>query len=109
MNQTKNKKQFLTKLKNSPYSDSLISRWMDTFKDDYVCNHYLLRIKWSNNAWKELESAGFEINVFVDKLYHNYRNVQCIPHYLVIPILIGSCDDIRNHFITQEILKNIQR
>lgn len=104
----KNKKRvFLSKLKNSPYSDTLISMWMKTFKDDSICIQFLQAIELNNSQWKEYKEGGVDIQEFVDAIYKSYTKAQDIPHNLAMTILIGSCDEISNQFIAREALKNI--
>jgi hypothetical protein len=104
----KNKKRvFLSKLKNSPYSDKLISIWMKTFNDDSICIQFIQAIELTNSQWKEHKKDGTGIDEFVEAIYNSYRNIQDIPHNLTIAILIGSCNEISNTFIANEALKNI--
>ena len=105
--QTK-KRVFISRLKNAPYSDNLIDMWMETFKDDSNCIQFLRAIKLNNEQWKEYKKGGVEISDYVEAIYNHYTQVQDIPHNLVIPILIGSCDEIRDTFIAGEALKNIK-
>ena len=104
----KNKKRvFLSKLKNSPYSDTLISMWMKTFNNDSICIQFIQAIELINSQWKEHKKDGIGIDEFVEAIYNSYRNIQDIPHNLTIAILIGSCNEISNTFIANEALKNI--
>jgi hypothetical protein len=104
----KNKKRvFLSKLKNAPYSDKLISMWMETFKDDSICIQFLQAIELNNSQWKEYKEGGVAIEEFVDAIYNSYTKAQDIPHNLAIAILIGSCNEISNTFIAGQALKNI--
>jgi len=103
------KQQFLTKLKNAPYSDSLISKWMKSFKDDEMCNQYLQAIELNNQCWDEYKEDGVDVGKYVDSVYNHYRNVQDLPHTLVIPILIGSCDEISDFFLAKEAFRSITK
>jgi hypothetical protein len=104
----KNKKRvFLSKLKNSPYSDTLISIWMKTFNDDSICIQFIQAIQLTNSEWKQYKKDGMAIDDFVEAVYNSYTNIQDIPHNLAIAILIGSCNEISNTFIANEALKNI--
>ena len=102
------KRVFLSKLKNSPYSDTLINQWMKTFKDDSVCVQFLQAIRMNNEQWREYKNGGVEISDYVDCVYKHYTQEQELPHNLAITILIGSCDDISNTFIAGQALKNIK-
>ena len=102
------KRVFLSRLKNAPYSDILIGMWMETLKDDSVCIQFLEAIKLNNEQWKEYKKGGVEISDYVDAIYKHYTQEQEIPHNLVLPILIGSCDEISNAFIAGQALKNIK-
>jgi hypothetical protein len=101
------KQQFLKKLKEAPYSNKLILKWVETFKDDQICNQYLQAIEINNKQWNEYKVDGVNIDTYVDLIYNEYNNIQNLPHSLVAPILIGSCDEISNAFIAKEAMKNI--
>ena len=108
MKNYKNKKStFLSKLKNSPYSDKLIDMWMETFKDDFICLQFIKAIDLTNSQWKKFENNGISIEEFVDAIYTSYTNAQDISHNLGITVLIGSCDEISNQFIVSQLIKNI--
>jgi hypothetical protein len=102
------KRVFLSRLKNAPYTDNLIDMWMKTFKDDSVCIQFLEAIKLNDKQWKEYKEGGVEISDYVNLIYKHYTQEQEIPHNLVLPILIGSCDEISNAFIAGQALKNIK-
>ena len=102
------KKNFLSKLKNSPYSDTLINQWMKTFKDDSVCVQFLQAILMNNEQWREYKKGGVTITEWVDAIYNHYTQEQELPHNLAITILIGSCNDISNQFIAREAMKSVK-
>ena len=102
------KRVFLSKLKNSPYSDTLINQWMKTFKDDSVCSQFLEAIRMNNEQWKEYKNGGVTISEWVDAIYNHYTVEQGIPHNLAMTILIGSCNDISNQFIAREAMKSVK-
>ena len=105
----KNKKRvFLSKLKNAPYTDKLISTWMETFKDDSICIQFIQAIELNNSQWKVFKKHGFTIEEFVDTIYDTYTNAQDIPHNLAITLLIGCCDEISNTFLAGQAMKNIK-
>jgi hypothetical protein len=107
-NYTPMKKSFLSKLKNSPYSDTLINQWMETFKDESVCSQFLEAIRMNNEQWREYKNGGVTITEWVDAIYKHYTQEQELPHNLAITILIGSCNDISNEFIAREAMKSIK-
>jgi hypothetical protein len=102
------KRVFLSKLKNAPYSDKLISMWTETFKDDSIFIQFLNAIKLNNEQWKEYRKGGVTISEYVQAVYNHYTVEQGIPHNLVIPIFIGSSDEIANQFIADEAIKNMK-
>jgi hypothetical protein len=107
-NYTTLKKNFLSKLKNSPYSDTLIKQWMETFKDDSVCVQFLDAILRNNEQWREYKNGGVTISEWVDAIYNHYTQEQELPHNLAITILIGSCNDISKQFIAREAMKSVK-
>jgi hypothetical protein len=107
-NYTTLKKNFLSKLKNSPYSDTLIKQWMETFKDDSVCSQFLEAIRMNNEQWREYKNGGVTISEWVDAIYNHYTQEQELPHNLAITILIGSCNDISKQFIAREAMKSVK-
>lgn len=99
--------QFINTLKESPYSDKLIDMWLETFKDPSNTKPYLQAIKLNNRQWKEFKSGGVECSEYVNLVVKHYKEEQGLPHNWVIPILIGSCEEIRDTFLAQEALKSI--
>jgi hypothetical protein len=103
----KNKKQvFLSKLKNSMYSDSLIESWLDTFKDDSNTSQFLHTIEMNNEQWKQFKKKGKNIQWFVDEIYKIY--IDQMPHGLVIPLMICGCEDVKNEWYFREFTKNVK-
>jgi hypothetical protein len=101
------KNQFLKKLKDSPYSDKLIAKWMKTFRDDSICSQYLQAIQMTNEGWKSNKENGISVDDYNQSVILHYKIIQGIPHNLVIPILIGCCDEISNSFVATEAMKNL--
>lgn len=101
-----NKQQLLQTLKDAPYSDSLISQWMETFQDDHNVNEYLTGIRHNNKEWARVKSM-MSIDRFVQELYQTYVN-QGLPHGLIVPLMICSCPSIRDMFLAWEFSKNVK-
>ena len=99
--------QFINTLKEAPYSDKLIGMWLETFKEKENLNQFLKAIEINNRQWKEFKSGGIECSEYVNLVVKHYKEEQGLPHNLVIPILIGSCEEIRDTFLAQEALKSI--
>jgi hypothetical protein len=101
------KNTFLKKLKDSPYSDKLIGKWMKTFSDDSMSSQYLQAIELNNRQWLSYKKDGISVEEYNDCVYKHYKNEQDIPHNLIIPIFLGSCDEISNSFLAKEFVKNL--
>ena len=106
-NYKQDKNKFLKKLKDSPYSDKLIAKWMETFKDDSMSSQYLQAIELNNRQWLSYKKEGISVDDYNKCLYNHYKNDQQIPHNLIIPIFLGSCDEISNSFVATEAMKNL--
>jgi len=105
---TNEKINFLNKLKDSPYSDKLINMWLETLQDDYNCSQYLESIKLNNSQWESYKQHGISVDEYNQCVVNHYKDIQGLPHTLVIPILVGSCDEISNSFLASEMMKNLE-
>lgn len=101
-----NKEQFLQTLKDSLYSDDLISKWMKTFQDEHNVNEYLKGIKHNNKEWNRLRGQVTK-EQFVNMLYNDYQQ-QGLPHGLIIPLMICSCPSIKDTFLAMEFAKSVK-
>ena len=106
-NYKQEKNNFLKKLKESPYSDKLISMWMNTFKDDSICIQFLQAIKMNDEGWEFNKQNGITIKEYNNSVMKHYTELQEIPHKLAMTILLGSCDEIRHNFVATEAMKNL--
>jgi len=103
----KKTEQFIQTLKDAPYSDNLIDMWLETFKDEHNLNQFMSAIELNNRQWAEYKKGGVQVGEYVKLVVKHYKEEQGIPHNLVIPILIGSCEEIRDTFLAQEAMKSI--
>jgi len=101
-----NKKEFIKTLKNSLYSDNLISNWMKTFEDENNVNQYLKGIRHNNKEWARLRNQC-SIDEFVNMLYNDYKQ-QGLPHGLIVPLMICSCPSIKDTFLAMEFAKSVK-
>ena len=99
--------QFINTLKEAPYSDNLIDMWLETFKEEQNLYQFLQAIELNNRQWEEFKANGVECGEYVNLVVKHYTEEQGIPFNLVIPILIGSCEEIRDTFLAQQALKSI--
>ena len=106
-NYKQDKNNFLKKLKDSPYSDELISKWMNTFKDDSICVQFLQAIKLNNEGWEHNKQNGITIEDYNNSVMKHYTELQELPKSLAMTILIGSCDEIAHTFVATEAMKNL--
>ena len=102
------KKNFITKLQDSPYSDTMIDAWVELFKDDSNCSMYLETIKLVNKGWEVNKSRGVVVTDYINDTVNHFKVEQEIPHNLIIPILVGACDEISNMFLAKEMMKSLE-
>ena len=100
------KQQFIKNLKNSFYSDKLISEWMKVFQDENNVNEYLKGIKHNNKEWARLRGQ-YSKDQFVNMLYNDYKQ-QGLPHGLIVPLMICSCPSIKDTFLAMEFAKSVK-
>jgi hypothetical protein len=101
------KKNFINKLQDSPYSDTMIDAWVELFKDDSNCSMYLEAIKLVNTGWGVNKSRGVDVTDYINATVNHFKVEQEIPTFSIIPILVGACDEISNMFIAKEMMKNL--
>jgi len=100
------KQQFLQTLKESLYSDNLISNWMKTFEDDHNVEEYLKGITHNNREYARLKKY-YTKEQFVEMLYSDYEQ-QGLPHGLIVPLMICSCPSIADTFLAREFAKKVK-
>ncbi len=97
----------INKLKDSPFTDKIINMWLETLQDDNNCSQFLEAIKLNNKQWESYKQHGITVNEYNDSVIKHYTNVQELPLTVVMPILIGSCDEISNSFIAKQFEKTL--
>jgi hypothetical protein len=95
-------------IKDVPYNDSIIERWLE---DDRMISQWITAAEGLKNTIPVNKAKGMDIETIVEAYEAEYRNIaanQGVSFNYYVPIFFLAGDEIKGRFIANQFLRDMK-